>query len=53
MVVVDSKVWKLHGLYHIFFSAVVQFNDAAFLMFRIECDGLPIVKARELASWPS
>ena len=53
MIVVDSKAWKkLHGHYHIFFAAVVQFNDATFLMPHIECDGLPLAKAGEIALWP-
>ena len=50
---VDSRTWKLHGLYHMIFSAIVHFKDAVFLIFHIEFDRQSLVGAREVASWPS
>ena len=52
MVLVDSGTWNLRRLYHMIFSAVMHFNDGAFLMLHIECDRLSIIKACEIALYP-
>ena len=53
IVVAESRMWKLHCLYHMIVSAVVHVEDAVFLMLHIECGHLSLVKTHEFVAWPS